>query len=74
MPEVPVPQLALDDGERYALAGHLDRVRVAKLVRREAPADSSADGKVAQRAARGGWGPRPASGRSLHDAQQGADR
>jgi len=41
MPEVPVPQLALDDGERYALAGHLDRVRVAKLVRREAASRES---------------------------------
>src|SRR5215216_2502432 len=33
--EVGVAELALDDDQRHALAGHLDRVRVAQLVRRE---------------------------------------
>src|SRR5215212_8730553 len=35
--EVGVAELALDDDQRHALAGHLDGVRVAQLVRREAP-------------------------------------
>src|SRR5215211_522994 len=34
--EVGVAELALDDDQRQALAGHLDGVRVAELVRREA--------------------------------------
>ena len=36
-PEVGVPQLALDDVERDALVGELDRVRMAQLVRHEPP-------------------------------------
>jgi hypothetical protein len=32
-----VPELARDDVERHAFAGELDRVRVAQLMRREAP-------------------------------------
>jgi hypothetical protein len=35
-PEVGVPELALDDDQRHAVAGHLDGVRVAELVRRKA--------------------------------------
>src|SRR3990170_1404456 len=35
--EVGVAELALDDDQRHALAGHLDGVRVAQLVRRKAP-------------------------------------
>src|ERR687891_1680839 len=31
-PEVGMPELALDDDQRHALAGHLDGVRVAQLV------------------------------------------
>ena len=36
MPRLRVAELALDDDQRHALARHLDRVRVAQLVRREA--------------------------------------
>ncbi|MDQ6605351.1 MAG: hypothetical protein M3Z06_02235 [Actinomycetota bacterium] len=36
--EVGVPELPLDDGERNAFTGHLDRVGVPELVRREPPA------------------------------------
>src|SRR5215218_11291946 len=36
-PEVGVAELALDDDQRHAFAGHLDGVRVAELVRRKAP-------------------------------------
>src|SRR5215217_9435650 len=35
--EVGVAELALDDGQWHAFAGHFDGVRVAELVRREAP-------------------------------------
>ena len=34
--EVGVAELALDDDQRHALAGHLDGGRVAQLVRRKA--------------------------------------
>ena len=37
--EVGVPELALDDVERDALAGELQRVRMAQLVRREPAPD-----------------------------------
>ena len=37
-----MPELALDDVQRHALAGELERVRVAQLVRREAPPDAGA--------------------------------
>ena len=36
-PQVAVAELALDDVERHAFAGQLDRVRVTELVRGEAP-------------------------------------
>jgi hypothetical protein len=42
-PEVRVPGLALDDDERNAFSRHLDRVRVAELMWREAPPDASLD-------------------------------
>ena len=35
--EAGVAELALDDDQRYALAGHLDGVCETKLVRSEAP-------------------------------------
>jgi hypothetical protein len=46
-PGVGVPELALDDREGYAFAGHLDRVGVAELVGSEAPADTGNDGEAA---------------------------
>jgi hypothetical protein len=33
--EVAVTELALDDDQRHAFVGHLDRVRVAQLMRRK---------------------------------------
>ena len=55
-------ELALDDRERDALAGHLDRVRVAELVWREASPDAGRDGEGSVlRAAEGDHG-RPAVG------------
>jgi hypothetical protein len=46
--EVGVPELALDDAERDALAGELDRVRVAQLVRGHATPDPSSSGEPAE--------------------------
>ena len=45
--EVAVPQLALDDDQRYAFAGHLDGVGVAQLVWDEAAPDSRRGGGYA---------------------------
>src|SRR4051812_36487571 len=44
--EVGVSELALNDGERDAFAGHLDRVCVAKRVRRESSPDAGVDGEA----------------------------
>jgi hypothetical protein len=48
--EVGVAELPLDDSQRDALAGHLDGVRVTKLVRRKASPYSSRDREPAKRA------------------------
>ena len=46
--EVGVPELALDDVERDALAGEFERVRVAQLERREAAPDACAGREPAE--------------------------
>ena len=46
--EVGVSELALDDDQRDALAGHLDGVGVAELVRREASPHAGLAGDSAQ--------------------------
>ena len=38
-PEIGVPELALDHVQRHSLARHLDRMRVAELMRCEAASD-----------------------------------
>jgi len=43
-----VPELALDDVEPDALAGELQRVRVAQLVRREPTPDPGPSGEPAE--------------------------
>jgi hypothetical protein len=48
IPRLVCPELALDDDQRDALAGHLDGVRVAELVDCEAPADAGVGGGVAR--------------------------
>ena len=45
-----MPDLALDDVQRHALAQQLQRVRVPQLVRREAPAHAGAGGRGMPRA------------------------
>jgi hypothetical protein len=49
--EVGVPELALDEVERDNLAGEFQRVRVAKLVRREPAPDPGLFGESAELAA-----------------------
>src|SRR5215216_7677046 len=56
-PEVGVPELALDDDQRHAFAGHFDGVRVAELVRREAPTHAGLAGDASQLGAGGGGRP-----------------
>jgi hypothetical protein len=46
--EVGMPELALDDVERDALAGELQRVRMAQLVRREPTPDLRLSGEPAE--------------------------
>jgi hypothetical protein len=55
--EVGVAELALDDDQRHALAGHLDGVRVAQLVWRKASPHAGLAGDAAQLSAGGGGRP-----------------
>jgi hypothetical protein len=52
--EVGVAEPALDDDRRHALAGHLDGVRVARLVRRKASPYAGLAGDASQLDAGGG--------------------
>jgi hypothetical protein len=52
--EIGVPELALDDVERYALTGELERMRVAQLVRRKPAPDADAGCEPAELGADGG--------------------
>jgi len=72
--EVAVAELALDDVERHAFVSELDRMRVAKLVRREASADTGARGESAQNGARRSGLPRAPAGGAVDDAEHGSDR
>ena len=47
-------ELALDDDQRHAVAGHLDGVRVPELVRRKASPHAGLAGDAAQLGAGGG--------------------
>jgi hypothetical protein len=49
-----VPVLALNDVQRHALTGELERVRVTQLVRREPPPDAGAGSNPPELAADGG--------------------
>jgi hypothetical protein len=51
-PEMGMPELALDNDQRHALVGHLDRVRMPALMGREPTPDSRCDGRPAQLSAR----------------------
>jgi hypothetical protein len=71
--EIRVPELALDDVQRHALARELVRVRVAQLMRREAAPDASL-GREPPELARTAARPRSPAGRSVDDAEQRPDR
>jgi hypothetical protein len=68
--EIGVAQLALDDVQRDALAREFERVRVARLVRREPAPDAGLGGEPAQLAADPGAGPGPSAGGAVDDAEQ----
>jgi hypothetical protein len=66
-------QLALDDDQRNALVGHLDRVRVPKLVWGE-PATDTCERCGPSKLLPSGGGLPPTSGRrAVDDAQQSSD-
>ena len=69
-----MPELALDDVQRHALAGELQGVRVAQLVRRKPAPDAGAGGDPPKLGADGGARPRSSAGRAVDDAQQRPDR
>jgi hypothetical protein len=71
--KVGVPELALDDNQWYALRGHLDRVRVAELMRGEAPTDAGGRREVAEYGSSGCWRPGSSGRGTADDAEQRAD-
>src|SRR5918992_6194688 len=73
MPRLLCPSLALDDDQRNAFAGHLDRVRVPELVRREAPADAGQRRGASELGAGRGGRPRTSERRAADDAEQRPD-
>src|SRR5687768_5917560 len=72
--EVGVPELALDDDQRHALARHLDGVGVAELVRCEASPHFGLAGDASQRRAGGGGRPWPSARGAVDDAEQWSTR
>jgi catechol 2,3-dioxygenase-like lactoylglutathione lyase family enzyme len=72
--EVAVPELALDDDQRHAFVGHLDRVSVAQLVRREAAPDSRRRRCASQLGACRGRRPAASVRCAVDNAQQRTDR
>jgi hypothetical protein len=67
-------QLALDDDQRNALVGHLDRVSVPKLVWGEPATDTCAHCGSSELLPSGGRLPPPSGCRTVDDAQQSSDR
>ncbi|MEA2130972.1 MAG: hypothetical protein QOJ85_3863 [Solirubrobacteraceae bacterium] len=73
-PEVRVAQLSLDDVQRHALSGHLDRVRVTQPMRCEAPPHTGTCRGTSQLLASVARGQRTAARAAVDDAEQCADR
>ena len=71
--EVAVSELALDDDQRDAFAGHLDGVGVSELVRCEASAHAGLGSGPAPIGARRGVSPVPSARGSGDDAEQRSD-
>lgn len=69
-----MPELALDDVDRDALAGELNGVSVPELMRREPTAHAGFGRELAELAADGGRGPSAAASRSVDHAEQWSDR
>src|SRR4051812_43338896 len=72
--QVGMPELALDKGQRNALAGRFDGVGLAELVRCEAPLDAGERRRVAQLLSGRALRPGAAVGPSGEHAEQRADR
>jgi hypothetical protein len=72
--EVGVSELALDDHDRDALAGHLHGVGVAQLVWREATPDCRSCGGAPKLYADSVLRPWPTAGRAADDAEERPDR
>jgi hypothetical protein len=72
--QVGVPELPLDDEQRDPLARHLDRVRVAELMRREPAPDPGGHGGVVQLGADSGRSEWPPACRAAQEAEQPAGR
>jgi len=68
-----MPELALDDDQWDALVGHLDRVRMAQLVRSEATSNAGGHCEMAQGGPSRGCRPAPSGRRPIHYAEQSAD-
>lgn len=68
-----MPELALDHVQRHALTGHLYRVGVAQLMRREAAPHACLHSDASQLRADSARRPRPPPRRSLDDAEQVPD-
>ncbi|MEP6995790.1 MAG: hypothetical protein ABI968_14805, partial [Acidobacteriota bacterium] len=62
-------ELTLDHVERDALAGELDGVGVAQLVRRDTAPDARLGGESAELDAHVGARPGPSAGRAVDDAE-----
>ena len=69
-----MPDLALDDVQRHPLAGELERMRMAQLMRREAASDSGSGGNAAKLGADRGTRPRSSARRAVDNAEQQPDR
>ena len=74
MPRSLCPEMALDDDQRDAFAGHLDRMGVVELVRREAAPHPGSGGGAPQLGAGRGRRPVAPARRTAEDAQQRTDR
>jgi len=69
-----VAELSLDHDQRHTFTGHLDRVGVPELMRREAATNTGLERSVAELDADSGWGAWPTAGRATQDAEQRPDR
>ena len=72
--EVPVAELALDHVQRHGLACHLDRVRVAQLMRGKAPPDPRLEGEPSQLDAHEGGRALSSTCRPFDDAEERPER